>query len=132
MIEEDANDPNAVWIERAEHELEVIYNSYIANVERVAKEMRDWVLVPWLKANNYEFKTGNGTWSVYDVAEIARLKAEGISIWHGSDWELSDRLPEDIDRLLRLEVDGSWGNGELGLWMQDYCKEKTRNGGGQQ
>jgi hypothetical protein len=79
MIEEDANDPNAVWIERAEHELEVIYNSYIANVERVAKEMRDWVLVPWLKANNYEFKTGNGTWSVYDVAEIARLMAHGAT-----------------------------------------------------
>lgn len=129
MIEIDENDPNKVWIDRAANQLELAYKLYTNRVEAEAAELRKIVLVPWLKRNGYEFRTGNGTWSVTDPAKIVYLP-NGKRNWGNHDYDMNDRLPDDIDRLLRLEIDGSWGNGELGLWMQDYTLEKTKNGGG--
>jgi len=134
MIEKDENNPNAVWIDRAEKGLEQAYQRYLTDINQLAIEARDAVLVPWLKANGYEFTTGNGTWSITDPSKIKYLK-DGTRDWRSYSHDLTDILEDigakDIDDLLRLEVAGSWGNGELGLWMQDYCKEKTRNGGGE-
>jgi len=118
-------------IDRYEDDLEDAYQRYITDINEIALRARSEVLLPYLKANGYEFTTGNGTYSIADPGKIT-YRANGSRDWRNYDYDmLLQGVPDIIDRVLHLEVEGSQGNGELGLWMLDYTTRKTKNGGGQ-
>ena len=112
-----------------ENELEQAFEHYEAKVMEIAARARREMLVPWLKVTNCEFLTGNGTWSVNDPSSV-RYLPNGDRDWRSYAHIMNDDLPDWLDRLMRLEVEGSQGNSELALWMLDYTTRKTKNSGG--
>lgn len=117
-------------INTLEKELKKLYETYISSVEMIAAEARRELLVPYLRPRGWEFVTGNGTWLVYDDSKT-RYLPDGSRAWNDYSSHMNDNLPDWLDRLMKLEVEGSWGNSELALWMLDYTTKKTKNGGGQ-
>ena len=113
-----------------EEEQTTAHEAYVAKVEAIAAKARHELLVPYLKARGWEFRQGNGTWLISDDSRI-RYLPDGSRDWRSYVDQMNDDLPDWLDRLMRLEVEGSWGNGELALWMLDYTTRKTKNGGGQ-
>lgn len=107
-----------------EEELKTAYEAYVAKVMYIAAKARGSIIVPWLQLRGYEFTQGNGTWLISDpTADKTNPRSYA--------WYLNDNLPEPIERCLTLEVEGTQGNPELGLWMRDFTTRKTKNGGGQ-
>ena len=101
-------------------QLESAYNEYIDKIEKIAESARQEYLIPYLKKHNYEFIAGNGTWLISDPTRFNLIKSSGISTWHDTSWDKTDKIPDYLDQILRLEILGSWGNSELALWMTDY------------
>lgn len=129
MIEIDEDNPYGAFVDILSDYVELAHTIYIREITKLAADARRDVVIPMLRSRGWEFRTGNGTWSVTDPAKIVYL-GNGKRNWGNRDYDMNDSLPPELDRVLRIEVEGSWGNGELGLWMQDYTLEKTKNGGG--
>ena len=129
MIDIDENNPYGAFVDILEDYVRLAHTIYIREITKLAADARRDVVIPILKSKGWEFTTGNGTWSVTDPAKIV-YTSTGKRNWGNHDYMMNDDLPYELDRVLRIEVDGSWGNSELGLWMQDYTLEKTKNGGG--
>ena len=123
------NRDKKIKIDVYEEELEQAHEHYIAKVLEIAARARRELVIPWLKLTGCEFTTGNGTWSITDPSKIVYLR-NGHRDWRNYGYDMTDNLPPWLDRLLRLEVEGSQGNGELALWMIDYTIRKTKNRGG--
>ena len=107
-------------------QLDQAYQDYITKVEAIAADAGRELLVPYLKSRGWEFRQGNGTWLISDDSRI-RYLPDGKRDWRSYADQMNDELPDWLDRLMRLEVEGSWGNGELALWMLDYTTRKTKN-----
>lgn len=96
--------------------LQRAYSNYTARVSQLAIRLQKLILNPWLDEMGYNFVSGNGDYVVYDPNIPA-------SRYHMNDAYLMDDLPISIDTILRMEVEGSQGNSELGLWMLDHKQE---------
>ncbi len=116
-------------IDSYEEELEQAYEHYIAKVMEIAARARREMLVPWLKLTGCEFVQGNGTWLIYNDSKN-RYLSDGRRDWNDYGSHMNDNLPEWLDRVMELEIEGAQGNAELSLWMIDYSARKTKNGGG--
>lgn len=116
-------------IDTYEEELEQAYEHYIAKVMEIAARARREMLVPWLRLTGCEFVQGNGAWLIFDDSKT-RYLPNGKRDHNDYGSQMNDSLPDWLDRLMRLEVDGAYGNPEVALWMLDYTNKKTKNGGG--
>ncbi len=111
-------------------ELKLAYEQYIAKVEMIAARARREMLVPYLKITGWEFLTGNGTWVITDASKVRYLR-NGKRDYRDYGYQMNDELPDWLDQLMRLDVEGAGDSSELALWMIDYTTRKTKNGGGQ-
>ena len=112
MIELDPTNPYGAIIDHYEDRVDALYRNYIRQVEQLAAEVREQVVVPMLKRRGWEFLQGNGTWSIVDASNKDIYEED---------------LPEPLRLALCIVVEGAYGNPELGLWMEDYTTKKTKN-----
>ena len=106
----------ALEIAEATLALNQSYSNYTAKVSQIASRLQKLVLNPWLDKMGYNFVSGNGDYVIYDPNIPA-------SRYHMNDTYLMDDLPKLIETILRMEVEGSQGNSELGLWMLNHKQE---------
>ena len=85
------------------------YEAYTSEIERIAEEARQNILIPYLDRMGYTFLTGNGTYTIFNPKDRSNVF---------NDVDL-DKLPKRIKNILQLEVN-HWGMSELALWMRDY------------
>lgn len=88
--------------------LDNAYARYEVEVEHLAELAQQMVVLPYLKEHKLKMVVGNGTYVIYDPEDTG---------WND---DLMDKLPQDIQDVLQLEVAGSRGNPDLGCWMRDY------------
>jgi hypothetical protein len=97
--------------EEIQEELESAFSQYDRKVQEIANRIFEIRIKPWLKASNYCFAAGNGTFVVYD---------NDLGIVRGY---VDTELYPQIDQILNLEVPGFPGN-SFGSLMPDFYPKK--------
>ena len=109
---------------KLEKELDLVYASFIRQIEAIANREFEAVIKPWLIKKGYSFLAGNGTYVIWDPFGPDSPFAPNVD---------NDKLPAHIMAVLQADTNER-GNGELGLWMPDfdyvayYANEEGRPG----
>lgn len=89
--------------------LEIAQAAFRAKVDKLAEEARAEIL-PYFQENNFDFKSGNGTWF------ISKPAADDDEFCRPDNHIEDDELPANIRDLLYLEVEY---NNPLGFFIRD-------------